>query len=493
MDILRSEDLIHKPRSRVLGRRDIVGFIFVSMVGANVTVWAAIGVSFVGWWLLGAVIFLLPSTLIVLELSTAYPYQGGLYDWIHRAFGKRMAARTSYWYWANMALWMPSAYLLVTGAIVALGWTSATIFQQTLICIILVWVTVGIGFTKLKIGKLFTNISAICVAFLLLATFVGAVVLSLHRGYAANHFTVHAMLPNFNSAKVFLPTIVYGFLGMELISSLAGELKHPKKDMLWALPFSGILLVLIQIIAVVALLLVIPLKVLGLTSGMIVMYQTIFGGVSFIIPWMLGIVLLYSLYIGIFPWFLGANRSAVEAAQNGELPKIFMKESASGAPAGANVLTGIVATAVLLFAGIFLKTENDLFYALFASSSAVFILPYLLMYPAIFRLRKFDPILERPFRIPGGQIGLWVCVLLSTGGVLSSLVLFLWTPGGRVDWSYTGPLLAIFFGAVAAGEIIVAWCLRNGAAKLAPATVSPEAALEEFSAVLALIPATRNE
>jgi amino acid transporter len=283
-------------------------------------------------------------------------------------------------------------------------------------------VTVGIGFTKLKIGKLFTNISALCVTFLLLATFVGAVVLCLHRGYAANTFSVHTMLPNFNSAKVFLPTIVYGFLGMELISSLAGELKNPKKDMLWALPFSGIGLVLIQIVAVVALLLVIPVKVLGLTSGMIVMYQSIFGGVSFIIPWILGIILLYSLYIGIFPWFLGANRSAVEAAQNGELPKIFMKESKSGAPSGANVLTGIVATAVLLFAGIFLKTENDLFYALFASSSAVFILPYLLMYPAIFRLRRFDPVLERPFRIPGGQFGLWLCVLLSTGGVLTSLI-----------------------------------------------------------------------
>jgi hypothetical protein len=61
----------------------------------------------------------------------------------------------------------------------------------------------------------------------------------------------------------------------------------------------------------------------------------------------------------------------------------------------------------------------------------VTILPRLLMYPAIVRLRQFDPILGGPFRIPGGRIGLWTCVVLSTGGVLSSLILFLWTPGSR--------------------------------------------------------------
>jgi glutamate:GABA antiporter len=91
----------------------------------------------------------------------------------------------------------------------------------------------------------------------------------------------------------------------------------------------------------------------------------------------------------------------------------------------------------------------------------VFILPYLLMYPAIIRLRQTDPLLERPFHIPGGPIGLWACVILATGAVLSSLILFLWTPGSPVDWSYTGPLLAIFDAAVAIGEVLVAWSLRK--------------------------------
>jgi amino acid transporter len=308
-----------------------------------------------------------------------------------------------------------------------------------------------------------TDISSAAEVLLLLVTIVGSFVLYFHRGVAANHFSIHAILPNFRSAKVYLPTIVTSFLGMELIAALAGESKNPKKDTLWAVPITGATLSVVQLLTIVGLLLVIPLKVLGLTTGMVVMYRSIFDGVNFIIPWVLGIILIGTIFTAILSWSLGTNRTAAEVARNGELSRIFMKENSSATPAGATVLMGIVTTGVLLFAGVFLKTEDSLFYALFAAASAVTILPRLLMYPAILRLRQLDPILERPFRIPGGRIGLWTCVVLSTGGVLSFLILFLWTPGSPIVWAYTGPLLVVFLGAVGVGEIIAARSMRKGA------------------------------
>jgi hypothetical protein len=44
-----NEGLTHPSRRRVLGRQDIVSFIFLTMVGATVTCFAAMGVSVVGW------------------------------------------------------------------------------------------------------------------------------------------------------------------------------------------------------------------------------------------------------------------------------------------------------------------------------------------------------------------------------------------------------------------------------------------------------------
>ena len=453
--------LANPPRKKIMGRGDITFFIFLSMVSVNVTVYAAIGTSVVGWWILACLLFLLPSSLIIAELSTAYPYQGGIYAWVHRAFGRHWAARTTYWYWVNVAMWMPSAYLLFTGALQALGWTSATLWQQSLVCIALVWITIGCGIARLKLGKSVTDASSVTVLAILLVVTIAAFVLSAHRGHASNQFTAHTMLPNFPQAKLYLPTIVYGFLGMELVATLSGEAKNPRRDMLTAIPVAGTILAIIQLLATVALLLVIPLKVLGLTTGMIDMYKAIFNSVSPVIVWVLGIATLFTYACGILPWTQGANRAAVEAARDGELPKIFGSQTRWATPMWAYVLMGLVASLMLLIAAAFIKTENGLFYALFASSSAVFILPYLLMYPSIIRLRKTDPTMKRPFRVPGGQVGLWVCVILATGAVASSLILFLWTPGAPVDWAYTGPLLAFFGVAVVVGEVLVGWSLHK--------------------------------
>jgi hypothetical protein len=69
--------------------------------------------------------------------------------------------------------------------------------------------------------------------------------------------------------------------------------------------------------------------------------------------------------------------------------------------------------------------------------------------------------------------------VLVTAIVFGSLVLFLWTPGEPVDWSYTGPLFVIVAVAVLAGEVIVGWCFR----RLPPdSATSPESPLPQPTA-----------
>ena len=42
--------------------------------------------------------FLLPYGLVVSELGTTYDDEGGLYDWVRRAFGDKWASRVSWYY-----------------------------------------------------------------------------------------------------------------------------------------------------------------------------------------------------------------------------------------------------------------------------------------------------------------------------------------------------------------------------------------------------------
>ncbi len=70
---------------------------------------ASIGNSQYFWWLFMILAFLLPYGLISSELGTAFPGDGGLYDWIHTARpDSRWGARASWYYWINFPLWMAS-------------------------------------------------------------------------------------------------------------------------------------------------------------------------------------------------------------------------------------------------------------------------------------------------------------------------------------------------------------------------------------------------
>jgi amino acid transporter len=158
---------------------------------------------------------------------------------------------------------------------------------------------------------------------------------------------------------------------------------------------------------------------------------------------------------------MGANRAAVEAAQGGELPEAFGREHpVHRTPSFAFVVMGLVSSAVLLGTTAILDEQDTLYFAIFAASSVVFLLPYILMFPSFLRLRRADPEAIRPYRAPGGHVGAIAWTTLTTFGIVASLTLFLWTPGEPVDWAYTGWLLAIVVVTLGAGEVLVARAMR---------------------------------
>jgi amino acid transporter len=97
------------------------------------------------------------------------------------------------------------------------------------------------------------------------------------------------------------------------------------------------------------------------------------------------------------------------------------------------------------------------FFAIFAASSVIFLLPYLLMYPAVAVLRYKDPDRHRPFKIPGGDRVVVAMAVLTSVIIAAGVVLFLWPeiPDAPAEWSYTGPLLGIVAVTLLAGEVML--------------------------------------
>ena len=404
---------------------------------------AAIGPSSVSWWVITFVVFFVPYGLITAELGTTYPDQGGLYVWVKRAFGEKWAGRTTWLYWVNVALWMPSVYVLFAGIFSQLFFPEMGLWVKILIGVVMTWITVWIGIITLDAGKWVPNIGAALKALIMVVIGGGAIVLALRNG-VANDLSFANLLPKWDAGLAFLPVIVYNFMGFELMSGAGAEMEDPKRDIPRAILISGALIAVFYLLGTVGMLLALPAEQLGLVSGIIDTLRAIFGesGVATVAVTGLGIAALYTLLANMVTWTMGANRTAAEAAGEGELPAYFGKmHPVNKTPVGSYVLTGLISTVVLIAYGFMAQTDEELFWTLFAFSSIVFLLPYLALFPAFLKLRKTDANLERPYRFPGGPVLAWIAAVVCEVFIIQAVVFFIWVPGQPIDWASAGPIL----------------------------------------------------
>jgi amino acid transporter len=257
----------------------------------------------------------------------------------------------------------------------------------------------------------------------------------------------------------FLPVIVYNFMGFELMSGASAEMKNPGKDIPRAIIIAGALIAVFYVLGTVGILMAVPLDQLGLVSGIVDTLKIIIGGTGFgdAMVIILGVAALYSFMANMVTWTMGANRTAAEAAKEQELPAIFGREHpVHKTPVGAFIITGIVSTAVMVIYGLMAGSAEDLFWTLFAFSSIVFLLPYLALFPAFLKLRKIDPNIERPYKVPGGKVLATIFAVICELFILQAVVLFVWVPGQPMDWSYAAPVLIGVVITLLIGEVLMA-------------------------------------
>ncbi len=418
---------------------------------------AAIGASSISWWVITLVLFFIPYGLITAELGTTYPEQGGLYIWVKKAFGEKWAARTTWLYWINVALWMPSVYILFAGMFAQLFFPEMGLWMQIVIGIVMTWITVWIGSITLDTSKWIPNIGAIIKAVIMVVIGVGAFIYAGKNG-VANDLSFSNILPEWGAGLAFLPVIVYNFMGFELMSGASGEMKNPGKDIPRAIIVSGALIAVFYLLGTVGILMALPLEDLGLITGIIDTLRVILGdsalGNAFVA--ILGVAALYSFFANMVTWTMGANRTAAEAAKEGELPAIFGREHpVHKTPVGAFIITGIISTVVMLLYGFMAGSAEDLFWTLFAFSSMVFLLPYLVMFPAFLKLRKVDPDVERPYKVPGGNTVATILAVVCELFILQAVVFFVYIPGEPMDWSFAAPVLIGVVLTLIIGEILI--------------------------------------
>jgi glutamate:GABA antiporter len=443
-----------KSHKKALKQSDMVLFtVSAILLLDTLTAAASVGASAIFWWLFLGVIFFIPFAMICAEMGCAYPEQGGIYAWIRDAFGGRWASRATWAYWINTAVWMPAIFILFAAVFKQMFFPDLSLAWQIGIGIILTWLAVAVNVITLDVGKWVPNLGAILKVIIFIAIIIGAGLYAQTHGMA-NPLSYNTLKPDWGSSMQFIPAIIYGMLGFELVSASSDEMQDPARDVPRAIFFSGAIIIILYLLGTLAVLVAIPAAQINLVEGLIDTFKLLFGdsNAGQTITLVLGIGALYTFFSNGVTWAMGCNRAAAEAAQEGELPAIFALESKQlGTPVGAAVLMGLASTFILLLYGFLAGSNEDLFWSLFAFSAVIFLLPYQGMFMAFIRMRITDAEHSRPYRVPGNlliaRVFAWTCFAV----LALSIVLFIYTPGEGID-------LTVLIGVIvtlAAGEIVI--------------------------------------
>lgn len=446
-----------------LGFIDIVSLSFAAVFSLElIASQASMGPSLIFCFIVLGATFFLCHGLICAELGSTYPDQGGIYVWIKRAYGDRWAARTTWWYWINVAGFIPSTLVVMGSVLQMLFFPDLSVWGMVLFCVICTWVVVGFNCIDLQDAKWLTMLSTICKLLACLALIIGAGMTLATKG-SQTEFSLSTIIPTFDlSFFALVPVYVYALTGYDLISCSAGEMENPSKNVPKAVFSSGICTIVLYIIAAVAMLIILPFESIDPDSGLFIAFGEVFGRE---IVTVVGIISFLAFLGYIFSWALGGNKAALEAGLEGELPKIFAKTNKAHAPIGSAILLGLSSTALLVFYGIISSSNANLFWTLLSFTSIIFFLPYIVLSFAFITLRKKDPDIERPFRIPGGDgVGKLVAMVQLVFFTFSTIFFFL-PPEGEDPISYVLFLVAGVGLAVGVGEWLIDKSIKERTAR----------------------------
>ena len=342
------------------------------------------------------------------ELACAIPKAGGVFDYANRALGQEVG------FIAGMAqniefIFAPPAIALSIGAYFNLFFPQVPVMAIAIVAYLL--------FTGLNIY----GVKA-AAAFELVVTVLAVAELLIFAGVTLPHFNAgnltHNALPN-GWAGMFacVPFAVWIFLGIEGVANVAEESVNPQKDI-----SKGFGSAILTLIALCALTLVAAVGVSGLEA---IVYKTgttetsdsplplamgkIVGDNSFLFH-MLITVGLFGLVASFHGLILAGGRSTFEFGRTGFAPKFLGKINGRFQTPAYALLVNMAIGIVALATG---RTSDIITIAGFGALTL-----YIISMVSLFVLRKNEPDMNRPFRVPFYPLSPFLALVIATFSII---------------------------------------------------------------------------
>jgi amino acid transporter len=328
-----------------------------------------------------------PTALMVSELATAIPEEGGFYVWVRRGMGR---------FWGFQETWLTLAGSIFEMALypnlcvdylgqVAPGLVAGRrglILGFAMIALCTLWNVFGAH--SVGEGSVWLNVA-------LLAPFVALTIFAIGSG----RFSGGAAPIPLRHADLLGGVLIamWNYMGWDNLSTIAGEVEGPQRAYSRAM-FGAVLLVVLSYLIPVGAVARTGIDPNRWTEGGWADIGRIVGGET------LGVAIAVAGVIGAVGSFgalmMSFTRLPLVMAEDGYLPRIFRGRNArTGAP-----LAAIAACAIFWAASFPLGFEKNVLLDVMLTGLSI-----LLEFWALVALRVREPALARPFRVPGGIAG----------------------------------------------------------------------------------------
>ena len=391
----------------------ILATVCITLVAESVTPTAAIGNSQYFWWIFLIIAFCIPYGMISAELGTTYPSEGGMYDWVKRAFGAKMASRVAWNYWINFPLWIASLAVAVTDVVAGIFDIELNIFWLLVLQLGYTWLVSLLGTKRIGESKWIVNIGTFCKILFMVGLGILGIYVFIKTGESANPIeSAMDLLPTMDLLGLsFLSVIIFNFLGFEVVATFVDDMENPKREIPKALIIGGVLMALFYILPATGVNIAMTLEeaeAAGITDSFLILLTRIGinADITRAIVIIVGLMFIYTMVANIVSWSFGVNSVAKYSADDGGLPKVFSKTNKEGVPYMSSIMNGIVASVIIII-GIILgevsESASNLFWTFFSLSLVTLLISYIPLFLSFIKLRKTDKT-ERVYRVPGGKV-----------------------------------------------------------------------------------------
>ncbi len=417
-----------KVSARELLSWPVMAFLIIACTGSIAQLPAAseYGLGAITIYLIPALFFMIPSALISAELATGW--DGGVFAWVREAFGDRLGFQAIWLQWIQSVALYPSL-LAFAAASLAYAFGDPKLAQNGVytgaVILIIFWIATLVAFRGLNASARLSSIGLALGTIIPAVALVALMLVWLGTGHpSAVPLQASDLIPKGQglSGLVLIIGTFIAFAGLEVNAVHIREMRNPGRNYPKGVLLAVLIIFTMYVLGTISIAVAVPSNQLNLDAGAaqtFVTYMTELG-----VGWggrVLSFLLAFGALAAAATWVIGPSRGLLLVGRKGYLPRRLQAVNKANVQVPILIIQAVIVS-ILAIAFVLIPSVSQAFWVLQTITVELYMLMYILMFAAGWRLRRTRADVPRSFRAPLLPLFAGIGIVAAMGAILIGFI-----------------------------------------------------------------------